>query len=82
MIEISEHAEKAMSDDGITEDEVRNCLEHGELEIKQFVKDEIRYGQKLELKEKTILVIYTLRGKIQRVITCYIIRRKKQWQNK
>ncbi|HLC89127.1 MAG TPA: DUF4258 domain-containing protein [Candidatus Nanoarchaeia archaeon] len=34
MIEISEHAEKAMSDDEITEDEVRSCLEHGELEIK------------------------------------------------
>ena len=82
MIEISEHAEKAMSDGGITEDEVRSCLEHGELEIKQFVNGEMRYGIKLELKDKTIMVIYTLREKVQRVITCYVIRRKKQWQDK
>tara|TARA_Y100000310_G_C20382739_1_gene668922 strand:+ start:529 stop:771 length:243 start_codon:yes stop_codon:yes gene_type:complete len=79
MIEISEHARKAMEDDAITEDEVQRCLEHGELEIKQLVKEEVRYGKKLELKDKIIMVIYTHRKEIKRIITCYIIRRKSKW---
>lgn len=79
MIDISEHARNEMEDDGITEDEVKACLEHGELEIKQIVNGEMRYGKKLALKDKTIMVIYTYRKDIQRVITCYTIRRKKQW---
>jgi len=79
MIEISEHARKAMDDDDITEDEVRQCMEHGELEIKQSVKGEIRYGKKLELKDKTIMVIYTIKNDKERIVTCYIIRRKSKW---
>lgn len=81
MIEISEHAKAAMEEDGITEEEIMECLEHGELEIKQIVNGEIRHGKKLDLKDKTIMVIYTHRQEIQRIITCYTIRRKK-WQNK
>ena len=78
--EISDHAEKEMRSSGITEDEVKACLEYGTLEIKQFVKGELRYGKKLELKDKKIMVIYTkIEGKI-RVITTYHIRRKK-WKN-
>lgn len=80
MIEIPEYAQKAMADDEITEGEVNACLEHGTLEIKQFVKGEMRYGKRLELKNHTIMVIYTYRGEATRVVTCYIIRRKK-WQN-
>jgi len=79
MIEISEHARKAMEDDGITEDEVKRCLEQGELEIKQLVNGEVRYGKKLELKDKTVMVIYTHRKEIKRIITCYLIRRKSKW---
>ena len=59
MIHLSEHARKAMDDDEITENEITTCLEHGELEIKQQIKGELRWGRKLSLKEKTILVIYT-----------------------
>lgn len=70
-----------MQADDTAEDEVHSCLEHGELEIKQQVQGEMRYGKKLELKNKTILVIYIHRGEVQRVITCYLIRRKKLWQN-
>lgn len=55
---ISDHARDEMENAGITEDEVRDCLEHGTLEIKQVVEGETRYGKKLELKEKTIMVIY------------------------
>lgn len=81
MIEISEHAREEMEDDGITEDEVEECLEHGELEIKQIVKGEMRYGKKRELKDKTIIMIYTYKEGIQRVITGYTVRRKR-WQNR
>ncbi len=45
MIELSKHARKAMNDDEITEKDVKECLEHGELEIKQLVKGEMRYGK-------------------------------------
>lgn len=31
-----------MRDDGISEEEIRHCLDHGELEIKQSVKGEMR----------------------------------------
>ena len=62
MIEISRHALKGMEDDEITEDEIKAGLEHGELEIKQLVKGEMRYGNKLDTKEKTIMVIYTYKN--------------------
>ena len=79
MIEFSEHVRKAMEDDGISEEEVEACLKHGELEIKQIVNGEMRYGKQIELKDKIIMVIYTIKGNIDRIITAYIIRRKK-WQ--
>ncbi len=81
MIVISDHARKAMDDDGITEEELTSCLEHGQLEIKQFVSGELRYGKKVELKNKTIMVIYTQKKEVIRVITCYTIQRKR-WQNR
>jgi len=79
--EISDHAKEEMESSNISEDEVKACLEHGSLEIKQFVRGELRYGKKLEFKDKTIIVIYTkIKDKI-RVITTYPIRRKK-WHQK
>lgn len=77
---ISDHAHEEMIQAGITEDEVKQCLEHGELEIKQVVYGEVRYGKKIVFKDKTIIVIYTIRNNEERVITAYPIRRKK-WQN-
>lgn len=76
---ISEHALEEMEESEVTEEEVKACLEHGELEIKQVVDGEMRYGNKLALKDKTIMVIYTHRDDEQRVITCYPIWRKRQW---
>ena len=75
--ELSSHAQKEMENSDITEDEIKSCLEHGELEIKQFVGGELRYGKKLELKDKTIMVIYTFIKTKIRVITVYPIKRKK-----
>lgn len=80
MIEFSDHALKAMADDEISEEEVEACLNRGELEIKQIVNDEMRYGKQIELKDKMIMVIYTIRDGADRIITAYTIRRKK-WQN-
>ena len=77
---ISPHAYEEMLKAGISDDEIRQCLEHGELEIKQFVKGEMRYGKKIDFKDKTIMVIYTHRRNEERVITAYIIRRKKTWR--
>jgi len=76
---ISDHAHEEMQNSGITEDEVRQCLDHGDLEITQFIKCEKRYGKKLNLKNKTIMVIYTFVRNEERVITAYTIRRKKIW---
>ncbi len=78
----SDHARDEMDKAGISEQEVRDCLEHGELEINQIVAGETRYGKKLELKDKTIMVIYTIRNQEERIITAYTIRRKKTWQKK
>jgi len=79
---ISDHARDEMVQAGITKDDVRNCLRHGELEIKQIVDGETRYGKRLELKDKTIMIIYTMRNDEERIITAYTIRRKKTWQRK
>lgn len=79
---ISDHAHEEMNKAGISEQEVRDCLKHGELDIKQIVAGETRYGKKLDLKDKTIMVIYTIRNQEERVITTYLIKRKKTWQNK
>lgn len=76
---ISDHARNEMEQSRISEEEVHQCLKHGELEIREIVKGEIRYGKKLILKDKTIIVIYTLRKEEQRIITAYIVRRKKKW---
>ncbi len=78
---ISNRAKEEMRASGITAEEISACLEHGTPEIKQVVKGEMRYGNKLELKDKTIIVIYTYQNEKRRVITCYPIRRKK-WGNK
>lgn len=80
MIEFSDHAREAMEEDEISEEEVEACLKHGELEIKQLVNGEMRYGKQIELKDKVMMVIYTLRKGVDRIITAYTIRRKK-WQN-
>lgn len=82
MITFSDHAKNEIVASGITEEEVRECIEHGEREIKQVVDGETRYGNKLELKDKTIIVIYTYRGEETRIITCYPVWRKKTWQSK
>ena len=76
---ISDHARKEMEQSGISEEEVQQCLKHGELEIRQVVKGETRYGKKITLKDKTIMVIYTIRKDKERIITAYTIRRKKKW---
>ena len=64
-----------MESSDISENEVKVCLE-----IKQFVKGELRYGKKFEFKDKTIMVIYVKRENKDRIVTVYPIRRKK-WQN-
>ncbi|MEK6921692.1 MAG: DUF4258 domain-containing protein [Nanoarchaeota archaeon] len=76
---ISDHAKEEMEASGITEEEVKACLENGELEIKQIVDGETRYGNKIMLKDKTIIVIYTYRGEEKRIITAYPVWRKKKW---
>jgi len=77
MITFSDHVEEEMLKSDIKKNEVINCLEHGELIIKQFVNNEVRYGKQIEFKDKTIIVIYTYKNKNIRIITTYSIRRKK-----
>ena len=77
MIVLSPHARSAMEEHSITEDAIRTALEHGECCIKMQVGKELRYGNKLELKDKTIVVIYTHQEEATRIITCYPLRRRK-----
>jgi len=76
---VSEHARQQMLQSGIDESDVRACLEHGELVIKQVVKGEMRYGKQPDLKDKRIIVIYTRYDGDARIITTYSVKRKR-WQ--
>ena len=77
---ITDHAIKEMEQSSITEGEVKNCILNGKRIIKQLVKNEMRYGNQLELKDKKIIVIYTYNNNNEeRIITTYPVRRKKQW---
>ncbi len=66
-----------MLNSGISKEEVEACLEHGDLVIKQVVNGETRYGKQLQLTDKEIVVIYCFRKEETRVVTCYVIKRKK-----
>jgi len=81
-IEISDHARQAMEDDEISEEEVKTCIDQGDLEIKQVTNGETRYGRKMEFMDKKIMVIYCIRQEIKRVITAYTIQRKKTWKKR
>lgn len=74
---LSDHAKEEMQHSNISEEEVRQCLEYGELIIKQLINNEKRYGKEINLKERTIVVIYTYVNDEERVITTYPIKRKK-----
>jgi hypothetical protein len=76
---LSKHALEEMRKQSITEEEVKKCLDDGELEIRQIVNSETRCGKKIDFKEKTVVVIYTQKAEERRVITAYVVRRKKQW---
>ena len=76
---LSDHALEEMAHSAISEEEVQQCLEHGNLIAKQRVKGELRYLKRIEFKERKIIVIYTYVGDEEKVITTYPIKRKKQW---
>ncbi|MEK6960027.1 MAG: DUF4258 domain-containing protein [Nanoarchaeota archaeon] len=79
IIEISDHAMQAMAQDGLSEELVRRCVEHGELKFKNAVDGEMRYAHSLVLEECSLIVIYTVRGDVHRVVTAYLVRGKKRW---
>ncbi len=74
---ITLHAEEAMEQHAIIEEEVKICIEQGELIIKQLVDGEQRYGKEIMLKDLKLVVIYTYERDEVKIITCYPIRRKK-----
>lgn len=78
MITFSEHVRIAMEKHGISEEEVREVLEHGTCIIREIVDGERRYGNELLKKGRIIIVIYTYRDDATRIITCYG-KRRKQW---
>ncbi|MDI6826324.1 MAG: DUF4258 domain-containing protein [Candidatus Aenigmarchaeota archaeon] len=74
---ISPHARDRMKKKGITEEEIKTCLIDGKLTIQQMVKGEIRYGKIVELKDKKLVVIYTIdKNGEDRIITCYPIKKR------
>ena len=73
---ISNHARWEMFQAEISEEEVANCLEYSEMKIRGVKKGELRYGKRFQLKDKSIMVIYTFRMGAPRVVTVYPIRRK------
>ncbi len=76
---LSSHAQQEMHQAGITEEEVAQCLEYGDLEFREVVNGEVRYGKYFGLKNKDITVVYTFRKNAIRVVTVYQIQRK-QWK--
>lgn len=40
---------------------------------------EMRYARSLVLAECSLIVIYTIRGDVHRVVTAYLVRGKKRW---
>jgi uncharacterized DUF497 family protein len=75
---ISPHARDRMKKKGITEEEIKTCLVDGKLTIQQIVKGETRYGKIVELKDKKLVVIYTIeKNGEDRIITCYPIKKKR-----
>jgi len=79
MVVFSPHAIREMLRRKISLEEALHCLNHGELIIRQNVKGETRYGKRIELRDKTILVIYVHENTTTKVITCYPIKRKRKW---
>ncbi|MBL7160886.1 MAG: DUF4258 domain-containing protein [Candidatus Aenigmarchaeota archaeon] len=77
MIELSGHAQEQMERKGISQREVEECVKLGRLVSKQVIEGEMRYARTMPLKDKTVTVVYTLRGDRVRVITCYPIKRKR-----
>jgi len=77
---ISRHAKDAMNEHGISESEIIQCIQYGELDHRQMVDNETRYVKKLSLKDKTIMVVYVFRNNEERIITTYLFRRRKQWK--
>ena len=73
----TEHARAAMEEHGISEEEIKACIDHGELIIKQFIKGEQRYGKEIWLKNIKLVVIFTYEKEDIKIITCYPVRRKK-----
>lgn len=76
---VSSHAKEEMQRSNISEEEIIQCLQHGELIIKQVIAGEMRYGKQIDFKEKRIVVIYTHQQDNERIITTYLVRRKRQW---
>ena len=70
---LSDHAREEMLKDGISEEDVRQCLEHGRVIIENCVNGEMRYGEKLAMKDRSVIAIYTFRLGEPRVITAYTV---------
>ncbi|MCX6709122.1 MAG: DUF4258 domain-containing protein [Candidatus Woesearchaeota archaeon] len=70
---LSVHAKERMLSKNISEDEVLQCLDFGVLKATNCVEGEIRHYKRLDLKEKSVVVIYTFENDELRVITVYAI---------
>jgi len=79
MIVFAPHAIREMLRREISREEALQCLNYGRLIIRQIVNGETRYGKRIELKDKTIIVIYLYKDSTTKIITCYPIRRKRKW---
>lgn len=70
---LSVHAKERMLKKGISEDEVMQCLDYGIPQVTKCVEGEIRHAKLIDLKHKSVVVIYTFRDGELRVITTYAI---------
>jgi len=75
---LSVHAKEEMLTDDISEEEVKQCLDFGRLETTNCVNGEIRHAKRLDVKNKSVVVVYTFKDEETRVITVYATRNK--WQ--
>jgi len=74
---ISDHAKDRMSRKGISEEEVKKCAYEGILRTKTVINGEIRHVNVLQMKDKTIVTVQTFESLERKIITVYLLMRKR-----
>jgi len=73
---ISKHARKRMEERKVTEEEIKKCITDGEIVLRKVIKNEMRFTRSIDLADKRLSVVYTVKNNEERVITCFPVKRE------